>query len=233
MMVKKLLLFIIFIFSSIAWADMEDDPLLVSLFVNQFESRDTDGDNTVEWDTDAWLGKDLNKLWIKSEGEYTDGETEEAELQLLYSRAIATYWDFQAGWRTDLQPQPARQWLVLGFQGLAPYFFEVDAAVFVGDNGRTAARLDAEYELLITQRLILTPEIEFNFYGKDDPSIDVGSGLSEMEVGLRLRYEFRREIAPYIGMNWTKKFGNTADFVKAEGEETDDVQFVIGIRAWF
>ncbi len=231
MIFKKLTVVLVTLSSSIVWAGMEDDPLLASVLVNQFESRDIGGDNILEWDTDAWLGKDLNKLWIKSEGEYSDGETEDVELQFLYSRAIDIYWDFQAGWRSDLQP--GRQWLALGFQGLAPYFFEIDAAVFVGENGRTAARLDAEYELLLTQRLILTPEIEINLYGKDDLRAGVGSGLSDIEAGLRLRYEFRREFAPYIGVNWTRKFGDTADFLRAKGEDAGDLQFVIGIRAWF
>jgi len=231
MMFKKLLVLVIIFFSSIAWAGMEDDPLLGSVFVNEFESRNIGGDDTLEWDVDAWLGKDLNKLWVKAEGEYSDGETEDVELQFLYSRAVDIYWDFQAGLRTDLQPQ--REWLALGFLGLAPYFFEIDAAVFIGENGRSAARLDAEYELLFTQRLILTPEIEINLYGKDDPRAGVGSGLSDIEAGLRLRYEFRREFAPYIGVNWTKKFGDTADILKARGEVTHDLQFVMGIRAWF
>lgn len=215
------------------WAGMEDDPLLGKVMINQLELRSTDGKDPLMWDADAWVGKDLNKIWIKAEGEFVDNKTEESELQFLYSRAIAPYWDFQVGWRGDLKPEPERNWLALGVLGLAPYFFEVDAALFVGENGRTAARLDAEYEMLFTQRLILTPEIELNFYGKDDPTIGIGSGLSDIEAGLRLRYEIRREFAPYIGINWWKKFGTTADFSKVQGKNTSDTQLVVGIRAWF
>ena len=118
-------------------------------------------------------------------------------------------------------------------RGLAPYFFEVDTALFVGENGRTALRLEAEYELLLTQRLILTPDIEINFYGQNDKDIGVGSGLSDVQTGLRLRYEIRREFAPYIGVNWSKKFGNSANFSRMEGVDVSETQLVLGIRAWF
>jgi len=151
----------------------------------------------------------------------------------LYSQAVATYWDFQLGLRKDFKPTPDRSWVVIGFQGLAPYFFEVDTALFVGESGRTALRFEVEYELLFTQRLILTPDIEINFYGQSDEDNGVGSGLSEVEVGLRLRYEIRREFAPYVGVNWFKQYGNTADFAKNSGENVDDAQWVLGVRAWF
>ncbi|MDH3511997.1 MAG: copper resistance protein B [Gammaproteobacteria bacterium] len=219
--------------SSVAYAAAEDDPLLFMAMVDQLEVRLTSGDNPLTWDADAWLGKDLNKLWLKTEGERVNGENEEVELQLLYSRAVSAYWDFQAGWRGDLRPRPDRNWLAVGFKGLAPYFFEIDAAIFVGESGRTAARIDLEYEILFTQRLILTPEFETNLYGKKDAELGIGSGLSDIEVGLRLRYEFRREFAPYIGLNWWKKFGDTADFAKAAGQDSDDAQITLGLRAWF
>ena len=218
--------------SGTAFAAGEDDPLLFKVMIDQLEWRDTNGDPLV-WDADAWVGKDLNKLWVKTEGEHTDGETEEAEVQLLYSRAVAPYWDLQAGWRHDVKPEPTRDWFAIGFKGLAPYWFEVDAALFAGGNGQLAARLDAEYELMLTQRWVLTPEIELDLHGKDDRETGVGSGLSDMELGLRLRYEVRREFAPYIGVNWEKKFGKSADFAEEEGEATDDVQFVAGVRVWF
>lgn len=219
--------------ANVASAGMEDDPLLYKVMVNQLEVRDASGSDPRVWNIEGWLGKDLDKLWVKSEGEYVNGNSEEAELQLLYSRAIAPFWDLQAGWRRDIRPKPDRDWIALGFKGVAPYFFELDAALFVGESGRTAVRLDAEYELLFTQRLILTPEIEMNFYGKDDPDVNTGSGLADMSAGLRLRYEIRREFAPYIGINWSKKYGDTADYARAEGARVEDAQWLLGIRAWF
>lgn len=216
-----------------AQAHAEDDPVLVKLMLDELERRDGGSDKEDSWDAEAWIGKDLKKLWFKSEGERSSGKTEHAELQLLYSKAVATYWDFQFGLRYDFEPSPTRTWAAIGFQGLAPYFFEIDAALFVGDSGLTALRFEAEYEILLTQRLVLTPEIETNLYGRDDPEAGIGSGLSEIEAGLRLRYEIRREFAPYIGVNWSKTYGESADFARASGERTSDAQFTIGLRAWF
>jgi copper resistance protein B len=210
-----------------------DDPLLYKVMIDQLEVREADGDNPAVWEVDAWVGRDLNKLWFKTEGEYVSGETEEAEVQLLYSRAIASFWDFQAGWRHDIKPEPERDWLALSFKGLSPYLFEVDASLFVGESGQAGARLQAEYEYMFSQKLILSPEIEVNLHSKNDEEVGTGAGLSDMEMGLRLRYEIRREFAPYIGINWWRKYGNTADFAEAEGGERSDVQFVAGIRAWF
>ena len=194
-----------------ARADMEDDPLLLTVILDQLETRDAGGDNTLSWDGEAWLGKDLHKIWIKTDGERTAGNTDSAELQFLYSKAIGRYWDFQLGMRHDFDPSPSRSWAAIGFKGLAPYFFDIDAAAFIGESGRTALRFEAEYELLLTQRLILTPDFEINLYGQNDPDVGIGAGLSDIEAGLRLRYEIRREFAPYIGVNWSRLFGNTAD----------------------
>ena len=216
-----------------ARASAEDDPLLLMGMLDQFEMRDTSGGHALSWSAQGWMGKDLRKLWFKTEGERAAGETNEAELQFLYSKAIASYWDLQFGVRHDFEPSPSQSWAVIGVQGLAAYFFETDVAFFIGESNSTALRAEGEYELLITQRLILTPEIEVNFYGQDDADIGIGSGLSDLEVGLRLRYEIRREFAPYIGVNWSKLFGNTKDFANIIGESTSDTQLVIGLRAWF
>jgi copper resistance protein B len=216
-----------------AIAAAADDPLLPMGILDQLEMRDVAGDNTFSWDAQGWFGKDLRKLWFKTDGERTGGNTDEAELQFLYSKAIARYWEFQLGVRHDFEPSPSRSWAAIGIQGLAPYFFETDIAFFVGDSGRTALRLESEYELLFTQRLILTPEIEINLYGQDDAKLGIGSGLSDIELGLRLRYEIRREFAPYIGVNWSKLYGNTADFARVAGQDTSEAQWVIGLRAWF
>lgn len=211
-----------------------DDPLLTRVMIDQFEWRDG-GDEADPYvlEAQAWIGKDLHKLWIKTDVERVDGGTEEAEIQALYSRAIAPFWDVQVGVRQDLKPTPEREWGVIGIQGLAPYFFEIDAALFVGDSGDTAARLSAEYEWMLTQKVVLSPEISVNFYGQNDMHRQTGSGLADGQAGLRLRYEIRREFAPYIGVNWTKSFGNTADFVRDHGEPTSDTQWVAGVRAWF
>jgi copper resistance protein B len=214
-----------------AYAGMEDDPTLSSVIFNQFEVTD-DKENTAIVDMDAWVGKDLNKFWIKSEAERTDGDLEESDLQMLYSRGFARYWDVQVGLKHDFNPSPSRTWAVFGIQGLAPYFFETDMALFVGENGRTAFSFEYERELLFTQKLILTPEVEVNFYGKDDPEIGIGSGLSNMDLRLRLRYEFRREFAPYIGITYSRKYGNTADFARSAGENDSNTQITLGIRLW-
>lgn len=229
----SLMIIVVTLLPASARADAGDDPVLVKLMLDQLETRDSGGDSGGAWDAQAWIGRDLTKLWVKTEGERKSGKTEAAETQFLFSKAVSGYWDFQIGVRLDSRPSPERTWVAIGFQGLAPYFFEIDTALFIGESGRTALRLEAEYELLFTQRLILTPEIETNFFGKSDPQIGIGSGLSDVEAGLRLRYEIRREFAPYIGVNWSRVFGNTADFARSAGQGTSDTQLTIGLRAWF
>jgi copper resistance protein B len=211
----------------------DDNPLLDKVMFDQLEWRDGAGDGALVWDGDAWLGHDLDKLWFKTEGRRSAGSTEEAEVQALYSHALAPFWDVQVGWRGDLQPTPNRHWLALGIRCIAPYWFDTDIALFANADGRTALRLKARYELLFTQRLILAPDIEINLHGQDDRATATGSGLSDMEVGLRLRYEIRREFAPYIGVVGWRKFGNSADFAGQQGERSDDLELVVGARFWF
>lgn len=213
--------------------DHGDNPVLTRVIIDQLEIRNADGTNPIALEAQAWIGKDLNKLWLKTDVERRDGETEEAEIQALYSRALAPFWDVQMGVRYDAKPTPSRTWGVIGVQGLAPYWFEIDTALFVGESGRTAARFSAEYELLFTQKLILTPSVEVNVYGQNDVETATGSGLSDAKAGFRLRYEIRRELAPYIGVNWNKKFGSTADVVQSRGEAVSDTELVVGLRAWF
>ena len=157
---RCLLLLGLLVASSTATAGAEDDPVLAKLMIDKLEWRAADGPNPWVWDADAWVGRDLNKLWIKTEGERADGHTESAYGELLYSRAVAPYWDLQLGWRHDFRPEPDRDWVAVGFKGLAPYWFEVDATLYAGGNGTVAGRLDAEYELMLSQRLILSPELE-------------------------------------------------------------------------
>ena len=146
---------------------------------------------------------------------------------------MSRWWSFQGGVRQDFGAGPSRTWASVGVQGLAPYFFEIDAALYVGEGSRTAARLSAEYEMLITQRLVLQPELEFNLYGKDDTRNSIESGLSDVELGLRLRYEIRRELAPYVGVHWERKLGDTADLLRDAGDDVSDLTLVVGLRAWF
>lgn len=216
-------------------AGMEDDPLLAMVKIEKLEVQDADSGEhrPATLDASAWIGKDLHKLYFKTEVERVAGDNEEAEVQLLYSRALYPFWDLQLGWRRDIDPRPDRNWLAIGMQGLAPYMFEVDAVLYLGESGRVAARLDAEYEYMFTQRWVLSPELEINAYSKDDFERGIGSGIADMSAGLRLRYEIRREFAPYLGLNWSKAFGDTADLARAEGEKVSDTQLVAGIRAWF
>jgi len=216
------------------FAGMGDDPILGKVMIDQLEIRSTEGDDPVVLEADAWIGKDLHKAWFKADAEHVDGKTERAEVQARYSRAVAPFWDFQLGWRHDFEPdEETRDWAVLGLRGLAPYFFDIDAALYVGENGRTQLSFDTEYEMMLTQRWVLSPELQVNLNGKSDPVLGEGSGLSDLELGLRLRYEIKREFAPYIGVNLESKFGGTADFATDEGEDISDVQYVAGIRAWF
>ena len=214
--------------------DMLDDSRQGMLLLDQLEYvHSRDGGNAAVIDGRAWYGGDIDKLWLKFEGEHADGRLQDLRTEALWDHAVSTYWDTQLGVRHDFGIGPGRTWAAFGIQGLAPYWFETEATFYVGQGGRTAARVQAEYEVLLTQRLILQPRAEVNFYGKDDPARGIGSGLSDAEVGLRLRYEIRREFAPYVGIVWSQRFGKTADFTRAQGEHADDLQFVAGLRVWF
>ena len=212
--------------------EMNDAAALGKLLVDQLEWRDGGGASGPAWDAQAWYGTDYNKLWFKTEGLRLGSTTEDARAELLLDRIFSPWWSAQAGMRHDFGNGPSRNWLALGVQGLAPYFFVIEATAYVGDAGRTAARFRAEYELLFTQRLILQPELEVNAYGKDDPERQVGAGFSDLQLGLRLRYEFRREFAPYLGVAWLRRLGKTADLVSASGQDPSVLQVVAGIRFW-
>jgi copper resistance protein B len=210
----------------------DDDPLLSRIMLDQIEARE---DDKAALEIDAWVGKDLHKAWFKVDWVSEDGEIETAELQALYSRAISAYWDLQLGVRHDfeLDYDEAENWAVIGLQGLAPYFFDVDAALYVGDGGNTALRFEAEYELLITQRWVLIPEIELNLYDQNHDQRGIGSGLSEAEFGLRLAYYFRREVAPYVGYYREQAFGNSHDYAEQAGVEPHQSTWVAGFKLWF
>ncbi|WP_346837541.1 copper resistance protein B [Microbulbifer sp. SAOS-129_SWC] len=210
---------------------MDHDHPLAMVRLDQLEARENDGGAL---EGDAWYGNDRDKLWLKADWERGDGDTEKAELQALYSRAIAPYWDLQMGVRHDFEAESSsRNWATIGLNGLAPYFFEINPALFVGDNGDSALRLQAEYELLFTQRWILSPEFEADVFGQNDREAGTGAGLTNVEVGLRLRYEITPQFAPYFGVHYEKKFGNAADFARDDGESVSGTSWVIGLRTWF
>jgi len=193
------------------------------------------GDETaLVWDAQGWLGKDINKLWFKTEGEYSfdEDEVEDAEVQALWSHAVSPFWDVQAGIRYDLKPK-GRTHGVLGIQGLAPYWFEVDASAFLSHKGDLTARIEAEYDVLLTQTLVLQPRAELELSAQDISELGVGSGVTGLDAGIRLRYELKREFAPYIGVEWQKAFGDSADFITLDGGDVDKIVGVAGIRAWF
>lgn len=184
------------------------------------------------WDFDGWIGGDENKLWIKSEGERADNEWEQAEIWAMYSRNIGTFWDAQAGIRYDFTPR-GTAYLVAGFEGLAPYFFETEAHLFVSDEGDISARLREENDFLLTQKLVLQPYAEINLFAQDVPEQDIGAGLSQGEIGLQTRYEFTRKFAPYLDVKYERKFGETSSIAKDEGEDNDGFVAAIGLRLMF
>ena len=199
-----------------------------------FEYQSRSGGDGYRWSGEAWTGTDLNRLVIKTEGEgAVRGGVEAAELQALYSRAVTRYTDLQIGLRQDFKPTPSRTYLTAGFQTLLPYWIEAQGAVFLSDKGDLLGRIEGTYDLRLTQRLILQPRVELNLAAQDSPKIGVGSGLSTAELGLRLRYEIKREFAPYVGVSYDRRYGRTADYARAAGRDVEATSFVAGVRAWF
>jgi copper resistance protein B len=210
---------------------MSDSALFGAVLIDQLEVRTLDT-TALGWHAEGWYGGDIDKLWVRTEGLEGPVPGEGASLELLWDRVIGRWWSLQAGAREDIGTGPARSWGALGVQGLAPYWFQIEATLYVGDAGRTAARLRVEYDLLLTQRLILQPELETNLYGESDPARRIGSGVSDIDAGLRLRYEVRREWAPYIGLAWVGLRGETATLARAAGERTNLLQLVAGLRVF-
>ena len=213
--------------------DMPDDSLLGMVLLDQLEYAYSAHGNSVFLDGQAWYGKSFEKLWVKAEGDVSRGRLSDLRTEALWDHAMTTYWGTQLGVRHDFGEGPERTWAAFGVQGLAPYWFDTEATLYVGEGGRTAGRLEFEYEELLTQKLILQPKVELNLYGRDDPRRAIGQGLSDAEFGLRLRYEIQRQIAPYVGIAYRQRYGHAADFVRARGEHTDELQFVVGLHAWF
>lgn len=211
---------------------LADEHRFWAVMGNRFEyQEDTE---SIVYDLQGWYGTTYNRFVMKAEGDIADSTLEESSTDLLWGRALNAYFDTQLGIRFDTYEEGEdRQWLALGIQGLAPYWFELDVTAYMGDDGRTALTAEAEYELLLTQRLILQPRAEVNLLGKDDPENGLGSGLTSLAVGLRLRYEFSRQFAPYIGVEWTSAYGNTADYRQDAGEDKSNTQVLAGLKFWF
>ncbi len=210
------------------------DSAINSYFVaDKLEWQDANDGSALAWDLSGWIGGDIDRLLLRSEGERTNGKTEEAEVQALWGHAISSSWDVVAGARQDFKPGAPQTWAAFGLQGQAISDLDVQATAFIGEAGQTAARLEADYDLLLTNDLILQPTGELNFYGKNDPQRGNGSGLSTSEFGLRLRYEITPQFAPYVGVTWNRSYGKTADYAREDDEDVAEARLVVGLRLWF
>ena len=207
---------------------------LFQVLANVFDYQARTGRDGYEWDLEGWYGGDINRFWFKSDGEGDFGRSlEKAEVQALYSRAIDPYFNLQGGLRYDFKPNPSRVYATIGVEGLAPNFFDVEGALFLSNKGELMARASGWYDQRITQRLILQPRAELNFAAQNSREIGVGAGLSDAEIGVRLRYDIRREFAPYVGVQYRRAFGKTARYLRDEGEDAAGWSLLTGIRMWF
>jgi copper resistance protein B len=216
-----------------AQAHGDDDPLLYQVMINDLERVKSGDDYHLAWDAEFWLGRDLDKFWLGTRGTRAQGRVEEQVLELRYSRAVSAFWDVHLGWRRDQRPAPEADWLALGFKGFAPYRIDTDAMLYLNDEGVAQVNLVGEYEYRLTRRWVLMPEARVLLHNKDDAETGAGAGLSQLELGLRLGYELRREFTPYVRVGWTKRFGQTADYAQAAGEERQQREIAVGISAWF
>jgi copper resistance protein B len=212
---------------------VHDNSIQSYVLLDRLEAWNAENGTGLAWEGTAWIGTDLNRLWLRSEGERIDNRTEKADLEVLYGHSVSPWWDVVAGIRHDFKPGASQDFAAIGVMGLAPYKFEVAATAYIGQSGQTAARVEIEYETLLTNRLVLQPLLELNLYGKDDPSRGIGSGLATIEAGLRMRYEFNRQIAPYVGVVREYAFGRTAGFRRDNDEHIGDTRFVAGLRIGF
>ncbi|WP_284321778.1 copper resistance protein B [Dyella acidisoli] len=213
--------------------DMNDQAAYGMLLVDQLEFTHGYDGNGPRWEAEAWYGDDSDKLWLRSEGEGSRGRIDDGDVEAFWNHAVSAFWSTQLGIRHDLGEGTHRNWAAFGLEGLAPYWVELEATGYLSDAGRVAARGRAEYTLRFTQRLMLQPEFEINLYSKDDATQRIGGGVSDAQLGLRLRYEITRQFAPYVGVVWSRGFGTTAGFARINREPVFDRQFVAGVRFWF
>ncbi|SJM92339.1 copper resistance protein B [Crenothrix polyspora] len=220
-------------FSGLSKPMMGDGHVLAALIIDRLEAVNARDAFSLTYDWQAWFGGDYNRLVVRAEGEVDQGAFKGSRNELLWGHALTAFWDTQLGLRYDSGLGTDRVWGAFGLQGYAPYWVYIEATAYIGEQGRTAFRLEAEYDVLITQKLILQPRVEMNFYSDSDSSRLVSSGLSNIEAGLRLRYEIKREFAPYIGIEWANTFGSAADAIRAQGKKAEETRFVAGIHFWF
>jgi copper resistance protein B len=211
---------------------VDDQRTYVHALLDEFEGR-LGSYQSFRWEGEGWLGDDTNRLWVKSEGEVTNGKVEDGQQEAFYDRPVTTYFDLQAGARYDLDSLPGRGWAALGVEGFAPYYVTVSATAYASDRGHYGAKLQASDEIRFTQRLILEPRVELDIYTRRDPTRQVGSGLSDLDAGLRLRYEISRKFAPYVGVTYEDKFAETARLAEAAGGHAGALRFTLGARSWF
>ncbi len=212
---------------------MDDRARFGMVMLDRIEWVDADEGDVFEWEAAARYGGDIHKIWLESEGARAGGATEAVRNELAWDRVLSRWWSSRVGVRQDSGSGPTRTWAAFGVAGLAPGFFETEVIAYVGESGRTALRLATEVDVLVTQKLVLQPQLEVAAFGKDDPERMIGSGLSGAELSLRLRYDLTNQFAPYVGVGWEWSFGNTADLARAAGEETSEFAVRAGVRAWF
>lgn len=212
--------------------EMRDGETHYFVLADQFEAQAGEGDTDFSWDVKGWVGTDLSRLWFRTEGEATGSELGASQTHVFYGRAVSRWWTALVGLRQDVRPTTPQTWVAVGMQGLAPYWLDVEATAYVSTGGRTHVRIETEYDLLVTNRLVLQPLLELEAYGKADPARRLGAGLSHIDAGLRLRYEVRREFAPYVGLSWNRTFFGTADARRAAGLPLGRARVVVGVRMW-
>lgn len=214
---------------------MTDDSTFAHVLFDQFEGRTNGSDSELRWDGEAWIGTDMNRVWFRSEGFASDGTVSDGDIEAFYDRPLPRlrYFDGQVGLREDSDSGPHRTWVALGVEGLAPGFFHLEPAFYFRDGGHVAGRITTSYDLLITKRLIAQPQVEMNFSGKSDPQRRLGTGLSDLDTGVRVRYEISRKFAPYVGFAYATEFGSTATFRRQALESTTASRFIFGLRFWY
>jgi copper resistance protein B len=213
---------------------VKDNTVFAHVLFDQLEGRASNSGTLFRWDGQGWVGTDMNRLWLKSEGFAGNGTVSDGDHEALYDRPIPhmRYFDAQAGVRADLDSGPARVWAAVGVEGLAPYFFDFEPTFYIRDGGHMAGRINGSWDLFITQRWVVQPQAELNFYSKDDPARQTGSGFSDIDTGVRLRYELTRKVNPYIGWAYDGKYGGSALYTRQSGGATSNSSFVFGFRVW-